>query len=390
MVSLSWIDIHYLSREINTQLTNSKIENIYGSHEELHIKLYKSGLKNTFISTFLQKGVIIMSNEKYNHNAKNIFIQYLRKNLKNATFLESIIYEKERIISLKFEVKDIETKQLSTMYIHIELFMGGQVTLCDSEHTILRRLKTIPLEHQKEQTPTYQTPSLNSNVLNIELNSIDTSQTLQESLKFLGLGKKYIQYLSMLLQITPQSELNSLKESQITTLVKEISNLTSYSVQPTLLYSQINTSNKTSEKVLLPFNPKEFNSKIPHISIDVLENSFSSNLIQFHGTTFLPQIQEQKEPAKLTKLKKRLQEQEKNLQKITNESEKYELQAGVIYEEYQKLQELQAKINEIIKNEGFPVLKQKIKENPTLKKLITSINERDKTITLNTQVLKEI
>ncbi|MFT4244307.1 MAG: hypothetical protein ACMXYB_02525 [Candidatus Woesearchaeota archaeon] len=415
MVSLSWIDIHYISSEINSLLQHSKIENIYGNHEELHIKLYKSGLKNTFISSFLSKGVILINSEKYQHNSKNIFIQYLRKRLKNATFVQSISYEKERILTLEFQVRVFEEdinkikgkeennnfeKKYEILYLHIELFMGGQIILTDSSNTIFRKLKQISTDIV-ENTLQYNLPIISSNASNNTLcitpKKLNLSENLQNALKHLGIGKSYIKYLEIFFNIESSQKLQTLDNTLIESLCLEVSSLVNYKNQTTMVYSSKDVEKDNG--LFLPFNP--LNSKIfeentsdikDNFEVEVCENElYSSKIVELYGEDFLPKIDNQeKEPIKLKKLKKRLEEQEKNLKKIQKESDKYELQASNFYEHYQDLQELQIKVNEIIIKEGFSGLKQKIKTNSILKKLITNINEKDKSLTINTSVFEEI
>lgn len=407
MVSLSWIDIHYLTQEFNSKLQGAKIENIYGNHEELHIKLYKLGQKNLFLSTFLSSGVIVINNTKYQHNSKNIFIQFLRKYLKNSTLERCISYIKERIITLEFTTKNLETKEFETHYLHIELFMGGQIYLCDSQNTILKKLKhfnnsnsnessksssnnnhnsnsTLSSSNNESSSNKYKLPNKNLNLLHINTSDLDTSKSLQESIKFLGLGKKYVEYLAIMLFISPQTQLSELNNEKINRLREIVAHLLDFSIDP----SSIDEKN-----TLLPFNPNELHPKIIselNLHISELERSYSHELIKLYGSSFIPKTNERKEPAKLTKLKKRLSEQEKNLSKIKTQSEKFEQQAGSFYEHYQELQQLQQKINEIIKNEGFKTLKTKIKDNETLNTIISSVDEKNKTVSINTQALEEL
>ena len=415
MVSLSWIDIHYISSEINSLLQNSKIENIYGNHEELHIKLYKNGIKNTFISSFLSKGVVLVNSEKYQHNSKNIFIQYLRKKLKNATFVQSISYEKERILTLEFQVRVFEEdinknkekeenndleKKYETLYLHIELFMGGQIILTDSSNTILRKLKQISteiVENTLQYTLTNTSSNASNNTLLISPKELNLLENLQNALKHLGIGKSYIKYLEILFNIEPSQSLESLNLEVVESICLEVSSLVNYENQTTILSSLKNV--EKDKGLLLPFNP--LNSKIfkenildikDNFEVEVCENElYSSKIVELYGEVFLPKLDNQeKEPVKLKKLKKRLEDQEKNLKKIQKESDKYELQASNFYEHYQDLQELQTKVNQIILKEGFNGLKEKIKANSILKKLITNINEKDKFLIINTSVFEEI
>lgn len=418
MVSLSWIDLHYLGKEITSELKRSKIENIYGNHEELHIKLYKSGQKNSFISSFLNKGILLMNNEKYQHNSKNIFIQFLRKKLKNGVFECCFTYEKERIVTLRFSVKNHESNEFEVFYLHIELFMGGQVTICNEKNVIIRQLKQLP-NLQDSQSHTYKlfdskineldvvnklgqkldtNNDLDNHLLikkdevlkNITLEQIDTTKNLQDSLKFLGIGKKYIEYLEQLYKIENKVPLKNIEPEKLTCMIIEISNLLEYSNSTTLL----NSKNLTSP-LLLPFNPKTKNSQSLLISnlieFEDCDTLFSLKLKELYKEHFIPKSIDKKEPAKLIKLKKRLEDQEKNLKKINSQSDKLELQANSFYTYYQELQELQNKINLIIKEEnGFNLLKEKRKNNLILKKIITQVSEKDKSVSINTNIFEEL
>lgn len=386
MVSLSWIDIHYLTDEFNKQLKNAKIENIYGNHEELHIKLYKSGQKNLFLSAFLSSGVVVMNNSKSQHNPKNIFIQFLRKYLKNSTLEQCISYIKERIVSFKFTSKSLDSREFETYYLHIELFMGGQIYLCNSQNTILKKLKYFNVIDDSKNSSTskiYNLPSNNSDLLKINKINLDVSKTLQESIKHLGIGKKYVNYISKMIGITPQSVLNEIKNSSINELVELISKILNFSIKPTVI---------ENSKIVLPFNPKELHKDIAskqNLQLIILKSSYSHEIIRLYGDEFFPKLNENKEPAKLTKLKKRLQEQEKNLRKIQSQIERLEQQAGSFYEYYQEIQQIQQKINTFLKKEGFNALKDKIKNNKNPKKLIADVDDKNKKIMIETDSIKK-
>ncbi|MFP4402434.1 MAG: NFACT family protein [Candidatus Nanoarchaeia archaeon] len=414
MVTLSWVDLYYLSQEFNSQLQGAKIENWYGNHEELYIKLYKSGRKNLFLSTFLSKGLILINSEKYQHNSKNIFIQYLRKILKGATLEQIYSHYKERVISLELSTKNRETQEVELYYVHIELFMGGQIIICNSKQEILRTLKTTQHtntntnqeQQQDDETAKPQNKyalqvshAQNSQIQSLfqqslqtinteftQLSSIDESSekkhklSIQDYLKPLGIGKTYINYVALCLNVNSTTPL---EHSKLTTLSSKLEQLLKHSINP----CSISSNQHNSTHLLLPFHPEIINND--SVSLTPLNTTFSQAIITTHHKDFIPQ-NSVKEPAKLTKLKKRLSQQQSHLKKIKEQSQHLEQQAGAIYENYTTLQELQTKINSIVEEKGFQELKRLTKENMLLKELIVSINEKDKIVTINVEKLQEL
>lgn len=356
MVSVSWIDFYYLVKEFNSNLLGARIDSFYGNHEELHIKIYKAGQKNMLISSFISKGITLLTQEKNQHNPKNGFVQYLRKYLKNG-FIDGInTYPKERIITLKISKKMQDEDVARQYYIHLEHFMGGQIYLCDEDQKILKSLKNINDSKIKESMQ-YNLPSTDPSFLTKF--SIDNTQSLQDNVKYLGIGKKYVKLLSEKFNVSVTDILKTDKE-----LESYVRKLIDNELKPVVFNNEI-----------YPFEGED-------------SQLFSKLLLEKYSKELYTQQIERK-PAKLVKLKKRLKDQEKNYSKIETEEESLQQKGSIFYKQYQLLDEFKMKINTIIDKNGFNGLKEMLKDKKELKQIITSIDEKDKKISINIEKLVE-
>ena len=386
MVSLSWIDCYYLVKEFKQTLLGARIDTFYGTRDELHIKLYKAGMKNSFVSSYISKGITVLHNQKSEHNPKNNFVQYLRKYIKNGFIDDIISYEKERTITFVISKKEKEETAPRKYYLFFEHFLGGQITLCDEKFTILKSLKSKPLlskslmskssnEESQENQDTqkdfthYSLKSSQSLLSHFEL---DSSQTLQDSVKQLGIGKKYLEVIALLHNITPKTRL---KDADMKTNIEnDIQSLLQHDLRPS-------TFHLNSIVYIIPFVCDKNSSK--------LHNCTYSQLLFEHYKDELVTSQNSQEPAKLIKLKKRLQDQEKHLAQINTKCDILQQQGSVFYEEYELLKSLQENIKTIVTQKGFKELKVKIKENNTLKKIVCGVDEREQKVTINMEELKK-
>ena len=361
MISLSWIDFYYIIKESEGKLIGARIDSFYGNHDELHIKFYKAGQKNLFLSSFISKGITILNNSKSQHNPKNGFIQYLRKYADNGFIDEITSYEKERIITLKISKKNKEEDSARIYYLHLEHFMGGQIHFCDENQKILKSLKSVPNELRKKE---YQLPQKEFSILeNIEL---DFNKNLQDALKPYGLGKKYVNLISNLFSIDNSKLLNEYPKDSHSQILSFLSKLLSHELSPVLFHSEI-----------YPFFV-ENSEPCDRLYCEQLFLKYSSQLSS---------IIEEKESQKMIRLKKRLQEQEAHMKKNEKECDTLQQKGSIFYEEYGTLQEFQQKVKEIVEKDGFKGLKQKIKENPKLKEIITQVNEKEQKVSINVDKL---
>ncbi len=375
MVSLSWIDFNYLTIELKDNLLGSRIDNFYGTRDEFHIKLYKAGQKNLFLSSYISKGITILNNFKNQHNPKNNFIQYLRKYTSNGFIDDVISYEKERILTIKISKKSKDDDSAKIFYIHLEHFMGGQIYFCNEDNLVLKSLKMISDTKIKESN-IYSV----ENEQNLILEKFKFSKlelNLQDSVKELGIGKKYINLIISKFDLSSDTKIKDLEINTQKSIEKYIQNLLKFKLSP----------NEFSNSII-PFEIKE--TKNSENKENKESNQLFSRLLFNKYKDELISKDIQKEPVKLTKLKKRLQQQEKSLKKINIQEKELQEKGSLFYEEYQLLSEFQEKIKQVISKDGFKELKSKIKSNEKLKKIISQVDEKNQKISINIEELKKV
>ena len=84
----------------------------------------------------------------------------------------------------------------------------------------------------------------------------------------------------------------------------------------------------------------------------------------------------------MQKLQIRLQKQQKQLDEVNLDYEKFNLIGNKVYEHYALIEELLNSINTAAKEKGWEYVVQKAKEDPRLNKLIKNINYQNNEIEL--------
>ena len=383
MKQISSLDLFFLNKEFKEILENSRIETFYQEEDNLYIKVYVKGKGHFFLTYGVGKYIYISDKKEDDSTIPKSFIQYLRKYLKNGFIQKIEQIENERILKIEISKKNIQTNEFEIFYLIIELFANGNVIICDKKLTIINSLqkkkfkdRTVMVRDKYELPPQKEISiyslTENKNKFEDELKKTDLSIVKFLAIK-LGIGGKFAEEIIFNSKINKNLDANKINQKEINLILKETERIIKLDINASAILDK--------NKKIIDFEPIELNS----IKKNKKKYSNFNQLLKEYFSSFRKK-QDKKENEFLKELKKlenRIKKQEKKREAIYVDYEKYNSTGNKIYENYALIEELLTTINKTAKDKGWDYIKNKIKSEEKLSKLIKKINPDKNEIILN-------
>ena len=306
-MTLAGIELRYLITEMNKQVKDYYVSNIYGvSRNSILFKLHHAEKPDLLImfSTF---GLWI-TGIKINQMEENRLIKRLRNDLLRSKISEIKQLGSERIVYMTFSGFDQE-------FILVGEFFGdGNIILCNKDMKILSLLHSIDVRHRKLAVGLNYVPPPSSglNILevtkeNIEEIKISSTPIVRWIGRTLGLPGKYTEEIIKISNLNPDRLGNTLSDKE----VEDIFQATRVLINKVITGDHdayIIRDVKSPDVIPIPLgdmNQKANVLKVPSF-MEGLDSLFSENLLE-HGKSSQSTTANQK----ITELEHKLEEQNK-------------------------------------------------------------------------------
>lgn len=214
-MTLAGIELRYLITEMNNQVKDYYVSNIYGvSRNSLLFKLHHPEKPDLLImfSTF----GLWTTNVKINQMEENRLVKRLRNDLLRSKIIEIRQLGSERIAYVTFSGFDQE-------FILVGEFFGdGNIILCNKEMKILSLLHSIDVRHRKLAVGLNYVPppSAGLNILEVTRDDIVEIKTSSAPIvrwigRSLGLPGKYTEEIIRMVNLDPDRLGNTLTDAEI-------------------------------------------------------------------------------------------------------------------------------------------------------------------------------
>lgn len=326
-MTLAGIELRYLITEMNNQVKDYYVSNIYGvSRNSLLFKLHHPAKPDLFImfSTF---GLWI-TNVKINQMEENRLIKRLRNDLLRSKITEIKQLGSERITYITFSGFDQE-------FILVGEFFGdGNIILCNKDMKILSLLHSIDVRHRKLAIGLNYVPPPSSglNIFEVTREHIAEIKTSSAPIvrwigRTLGLPGKYTEEIIRMTNLDPEKLGNVLSDTEIDDIYKSTKDLVEKIItgnhDPYILRDAKNAD-------VIPIalgNVKERNGVRVASFMEGLDSLFSENLLE-HGKSSQSTTANQK----ITELEHKLEEQNKAILLVKERSNSISIVAKTLLE----------------------------------------------------------
>jgi len=307
IMTLAGIELRYLITEMNRQVKDYYVSNIYGiSRTSLLFKLHHAE-KPDLLVMFSTFGLWV-TGIKINQMEENRLVKRLRNDLLRSKITEIKQLGSERIVYVTFSGFDQE-------FILVGEFFGdGNIILCNKEMKILSLLHSIDVRHRKlavglDYIPP---PSSGLNVLEVTRENIEEIKTSSTPVvrwvgRTLGLPGKYAEEIVRASNLNPDKLGNTLSDKEIDDIFQATKDL----------IDKIITGNhdayiirdvRNSDVIPVPLGDMSQRNNAVKVSsfMEGLDSLFSENLLE-HGKSSQSITANQK----ITELEHKLEEQNK-------------------------------------------------------------------------------
>jgi len=354
---LSALEMHYVIKDIQL-LIGSKVDKIYHPEKNtLILQLHKTGTGKNLLKLKVP-GYLCMTQTKESTQQPSQFCAYLRKKLSNS-FLE-LIEQKgfERIVELKFRLKEGE---LSLVF---EFFSPGNIILT-KDNQILSALeyqeykdrKIKPKEEYKYPTKEYNFLELTENNLMELLKKTDKSSVVKALAIDLGLGGLFAEEACLNSGVDKDKKPNEIRE--IKNLFESLKSLRDKKAGAW----------KSGEEIL-PFELRSM--RCERSSLESFSQAIDESTKQE-----LPQEQmliDKRYQEKVKKINTMINSQETVIKNLSDKEQELREKGDMIYSNFQKVEKI---LNEAKKEQTKDALEKMKKE-----KIIKNYDLKEKTITL--------
>ena len=305
-MTLAGIELRYLITEMNKQVKDYYVSNIYGvSRNSILFKLHHPDKPDLLVmfSTF----GLWTTNVKINQMEENRLIKRLRNDLLRSKIVEIKQLGSERIVYVTFSGFDQE-------FILVGEFFGdGNIILCNKEMKILSLLHSIDVRHRKLGVGLNYVPPPSSglNILEVTKENIEEIKTSSTPIvrwvgRTLGLPGKYTEEIIRMTGLDPDKLGNTLTDKEI----YDIFNATKDLIDKVITGkhdSYIIRDIKNADVIPIPLGNMEGKNAVKVSSfMEGLDSLFSENLLE-HGKSSQSTTANQK----ITELEHKLEEQNK-------------------------------------------------------------------------------
>lgn len=315
-MTLAGIELRYLITEMNKQVKDYYVSNIYGvSRNSLLFKLHHAEKPDLLImfSTF---GLWI-TGIKINQMEENRLIKRLRNDLLRSKITEIKQLGSERIVYVTFSGFDQE-------FILVGEFFGdGNIILCNKEMKILSLLHSIDVRHRKLAVGLNYIPPPSSglNILEVTKENIEEIKTSSTPVvrwigRTLGLPGKYAEEIIKMSNLDPNKLGNTLSDKEIEDIFQATRGLID-KVTTGDHDAYIIRDVKNSDVIPIPLGDMSVRTKTVKVSsfMEGLDSLFSENLLE-HGKSSQSTTANQK----ITELEHKLEEQNKAILLVNERS----------------------------------------------------------------------
>ncbi|MDE1770095.1 MAG: NFACT family protein [Thaumarchaeota archaeon] len=305
-MTLAGIELRYLITEMNKQVKDYYVSNIYGvSRNSLLFKLHHSEKPDLLImfSTF---GLWI-TNVKINQMEENRLIKRLRNDLLRSKIIEIKQLGSERIVYVTFSGFDQE-------FILVGEFFGdGNIILCNKDMKILSLLHSIDVRHRKLGVGLKYVPPPSSglNILEVTKQNIEDIKSSPTPIvrwvgRTLGLPGKYTEEIIRMTNLDPDRLGNTLSDKEIDDIFHATKELIDKVVTGNH-DAYIIRDMKNADVIPIALASMEGKNPVKVASfMEGLDSLFSENLLE-HGKSSQSTTANQK----ITELEHKLEEQNK-------------------------------------------------------------------------------
>ena len=315
-MTLAGIELRYLITEMNKQVKDYYVSNIYGvSRNSLLFKLHHAEKPDLLImfSTF---GLWI-TGIKINQMEENRLIKRLRNDLLRSKITEIKQLGSERIVYVTFSGFDQE-------FILVGEFFGdGNIILCNKEMKILSLLHSIDVRHRKLAVGLNYIPPPSSglNILEVTKENIEEIKTSSTPVvrwigRTLGLPGKYAEEIIKMSNLDPNKLGNTLSDKEIEDIFQATKGLID-KVTTGDHDAYIIRDVKNSDVIPIPLGDMSVRTNTVKVSsfMEGLDSLFSENLLE-HGKSSQSTTANQK----ITELEHKLEEQNKAILLVNERS----------------------------------------------------------------------
>lgn len=368
---ISSLELYYLIRELKV-VEGSKIDRIYhckNTPKELTVSCHITG-EGKKILRIMIPGIIFLDDTKDSSDTQTGLGMMLRKYLEGLRISSIEQKDFERVITITIEGK-IGTEEAEKYFLIIELFSKGNIIFCDDEMKILSALEEQTWKDRTiKRGEKYLYPKSRTNILKIEekefMEDLKTSdkESLVKALAItFNLGGRYAEEVCVMSGIDKSTKTAVLDDKQYPKLYKNIILLiheetAANSYQGEIFPFQLESLEKEEKKTYASFN-------------DAIRENYDT----------IKHIESKKDSNKnVEKIQNIIDEQLKILEECEEGYAQNQAKGELIYEKYQDINKILETVKEARKKYSWKAIKQKIDENPELKKIVKDVDEKTSSI----------
>ena len=359
----SSLDLHYMIEELQI-LKDSKVDKIYQPEKNVFVfSFYKANEGKRLFHVEIGK-CAYLTDEKEEGETLG-FGMFLRKHIEGYFLVKIEQLKPERILKLKFTVKDEEK------YLYVEMFSKGNLILCDKNNVILNCLEHLEFKDRSLKPKSdYKYPKSKYNLYDMKKTELEAllSTTAKDNLAAclaveLGLGGIYSEEVCLLSKISNDKKPKELTEKEIVLIFDSIKKIIQKKLEPVEYFGN---------DIVIDFSP------FPLQFYDSKENKefkAFSEAVSF----FFSHFKEEKtteHDKKINSLKRIIEEQEKSIENLRNEEKELREKGEFIYHKYSEIKEILDEINKANKKYSWKEIKEKLKNH----KVIKDLSEKDRKI----------
>jgi predicted ribosome quality control (RQC) complex YloA/Tae2 family protein len=340
-------DIAAAIKEMETQISNSRVNNIYQFDEKTFVfKLHK--IDTPPIRLVIESGRRLHLTEYAEESpaAPPAFCMTMRKYLRDSWLRSIKQLEFERIVIIRFETKT------GTLCLVVELFGEGNIILTNEKNVIIHALEFKRMRDRNilRNEPLVFPPAIGKNPFEVSISELherlmNTGKTeiVKTLAKFLGIGGLYAEELLLKASVEKTKASNSLKDEKVKDLFEALQtileNVSNGSFQPNVVVDE-----NGDFLDVVPIKLKQYEScKILNFA------SFNQALDEFYlKITAIEKAVQRVETGKLKqealRLRRVVDEQEKAIEEDQKKSNHSKQIGDLIYAHLAELQSFQEQI----------------------------------------------
>jgi predicted ribosome quality control (RQC) complex YloA/Tae2 family protein len=368
---VSALDLYFLSKELSEKLKSVKTDKIFQPNSnEFLIAMHLSGEGKKLLRIKLPNFLFLTDFKGEMPEEPLDFCMILRKYISGKKLIGIKQVGFERIIMLEFESKD------ETFKLIVELFSPGNLVLVNKDNKIIsvlhaKKFKDRTLRGNVE----YEYPIGKNNPVAIsesEFISLITSSEKESVVKTLALdlslGGIYAEELCIRAGI-PKDRLKATVE-EAETIYQSFKLLITEKPEPNALYKD------SKPFAVLPFvflSMPGYEKKSFESFNDALDSILTFAVLE-------DEEEKSQQPYKkeIDKLKKQLEQQKEQILEFERRANDSQRKGEILYENYALVDDILTNINKAREKYSFKEIKEILKDH----KIVTGINEKDKTVVI--------